>query len=93
MIATVDEVRLVYADQLIARHERCWEKEKFRYNPVHYLALLERKPGGFDYARPLRAVGTSRLSSLAPTSARGRRRAAGHTIVHPCLTALGEVHT
>lgn len=53
VVATVDEVRLVYADQLIARHERCWEKEKFRYNPVHYLALLERKPGGFDYARPL----------------------------------------
>ena len=23
------------------------------YEPVHYLALLERKPGGFDHARPL----------------------------------------
>jgi transposase len=53
VIATVDEVRLVYADQLIARHKRSWEKEKFLYDPVHYLALLERKPGGFDYARPL----------------------------------------
>ena len=53
VVATVTEVRLVYADQLVARHSRCWEKEKFRYNPVHYLALLERKPGGLDYARPL----------------------------------------
>lgn len=53
VVATVDEVRLVYGDQLVARHERCWEKEKFFYDPVHYLALLERKPGGFDYARPL----------------------------------------
>ncbi len=23
------------------------------FEPVHYLALLERKPGGFDYAKPL----------------------------------------
>jgi hypothetical protein len=23
------------------------------FDPVHYLALLERKPGGFDHARPL----------------------------------------
>jgi hypothetical protein len=23
------------------------------FEPVHYLALLERKPGGFDHARPL----------------------------------------
>jgi len=24
------------------------------YDPVHYLALLERKPGGFDHAKPLK---------------------------------------
>ncbi len=23
------------------------------YNPIHYLALLERKPGGFNFAKPL----------------------------------------
>jgi transposase len=53
VVATVTEVRLVYDDQLIAQHQRCWVKEQFLYNPVHYLALLERKPGGLDYARPL----------------------------------------
>ena len=53
IVATVNEVRLVYQDQLIARHQRCWQKEQFFYQPVHYLALLERKPGGLDYARPL----------------------------------------
>jgi hypothetical protein len=37
----------------VARHRRCWQKEQFFFEPVHYLALLERKPGGFDYARPL----------------------------------------
>ena len=26
---------------------------QYLFEPIHYLALLERKPGGFDYARPL----------------------------------------
>ena len=53
VVATVEEVRLVYGDQLVARHPRCWQKEQYIFEPVHYLALLERKPGGFDHARPL----------------------------------------
>jgi transposase len=53
VIATVDEVRFVFEDQLIARHPRCWQRDQPRYNPIHYLALLERKPGGFDFAKPL----------------------------------------
>jgi len=53
VIATVDEVRLVFENRLIARHERHWGREQFIFEPVHYLALLERKPGGFDHARPL----------------------------------------
>jgi transposase len=53
VISTVEEVRLVFEDRLIARHRRCWQKEQYIYEPVHYLALLERKPGGFDHARPL----------------------------------------
>ena len=38
---------------LVARHRRHWGKEHVTFDPVHYLALLERKPGAFDYARPL----------------------------------------
>ena len=53
VVATVAEVRLVYEDRLVARHRRCWLKEQYLFEPIHYLALLERKPGGFDYARPL----------------------------------------
>jgi len=53
VVATVDEVRLVYEDRLVTRHPRCWQKEQYLFEPVHYLALLERKPGGFDHARPL----------------------------------------
>lgn len=53
VVATVEEVRLVYEDRLIARHARCWDRERTCFEPIHYLALLERKPGGIDYARPL----------------------------------------
>ena len=53
VIGTVDEVRIVFEDRLIARHTRCWGREQSLFDPVHYLALLERKPGGFDFARPL----------------------------------------
>ena len=53
VVATVDEVRFVFEDRLIARHPRHWGREEFIFNPVHYLALLERKPGGLVHARPL----------------------------------------
>jgi hypothetical protein len=53
VVATVEEVRLVDEDRLVARHRRSWEKEQTFFEPIHYLALLERKPGGFDYAKPL----------------------------------------
>lgn len=53
VVATVDDVRIIHEDRLVARHPRCWGREQFRFDPVHYLALLERKPGGFDFARPL----------------------------------------
>ena len=53
VIGGVDEIRVTSADELIATHERHWGREHVSYDPVHYLALLERKPGAFDAARPL----------------------------------------
>lgn len=49
----VDRVRICRKDEVIAEHPRCWEKEDIVFNPIHYLELLERKPGALDYARPL----------------------------------------
>jgi len=40
-------------DKLIAVHRRCWDRECQIFNPMHYLELLERKPGALDHARPL----------------------------------------
>ena len=53
IVGGLDEVRLVCRDRLVARHRRHWGTERVTFDPVHYLALLERKPGAFDYARPL----------------------------------------
>jgi len=53
VVATVDEVRLIDGDRLVAQHPRSWQREQSFFDPVHYLALLEKKPGGFDHARPL----------------------------------------
>jgi hypothetical protein len=49
----IDRVEVCRGDERIASHPRLWSKEGVHFDPVHYLALLERKPGGFDHARPL----------------------------------------
>jgi transposase len=50
--ASVQTVSIYHADREIARHTRCWEREKQIFDPVHYLSLLDRKPGSLDHARP-----------------------------------------
>jgi hypothetical protein len=49
----VDEVVILAGTAEIARHERCYERGGFVFDPVHYLALLEREPGALDQAAPL----------------------------------------
>jgi len=53
VVAGVDDVRLVADNHLVAKHRRHWGKEYTAYDPIHYLTLLERKPGALDFARPL----------------------------------------
>jgi len=49
----VDRVVLCHKAEVIAEHRRRWGREGVSFDPVHYLALLERKPGALDHARPL----------------------------------------
>ncbi|RPI59225.1 MAG: IS21 family transposase, partial [Planctomycetaceae bacterium] len=44
-VGGIERVRFVVQDQMVAEHLRDWDKENVHYDPVHYLALLERKPG------------------------------------------------
>ena len=52
-VGTVDMVRIVAGERVVSEHRRCWGREQVFYDPVHYLALLERKPGALDFAAPL----------------------------------------
>jgi Mu transposase, C-terminal domain len=53
VVGDTQKVRVMCKDALIAEHPRDWGREQVCYDPVHYLALLERRPGAFDVARPL----------------------------------------
>jgi len=53
VLGGIDQVRIEAGTELVATHARHWGKEHTTYDPVHYLALLERKPGALDVARPL----------------------------------------
>jgi transposase len=50
---SVHEVVISCGAEIIARHVRSYEREDFVFDPLHYLALLERKIGALDQAAPL----------------------------------------
>jgi hypothetical protein len=39
---------------VVARHRRSYERGAVIYDPLHYLALLEQKPGALEQAAPLK---------------------------------------
>ncbi len=51
--ASTRYIEIYQIDKLIAKHRRCWDREQQIFDPMHYLELLERKPGALDHARPL----------------------------------------
>ena len=65
--------------EVIARHPRSYERDDFVYDPIHYLPLLERKPGALDQAAPLQGwelpeeFGTLRRLLESRMERRGKR--------------------
>jgi transposase len=49
----VHEVVIACASEVVARHERSYEREAVIFDPLHYLALLEQKTRALDQAAPL----------------------------------------
>ena len=49
----VHEVVISCGAEVIARHARSYEREDMIFDPLHYLALLERKTNALDQAAPL----------------------------------------
>ncbi len=51
--AYVHEVVICHGAEVIARHRRSYQAETTVFDPLHYLPLIERKPGCLDQAAPL----------------------------------------
>ena len=49
----VHEVVIACGSEVIARHQRSYEREAVIFDPLHYLALLEQKTRALDQAAPL----------------------------------------
>ena len=49
----VHQVVIACGSEVIARHERSYERETVVFDPLHYLALLEQKTRALDQAAPL----------------------------------------
>jgi DNA replication protein DnaC len=45
---TADRLRIVADGDIIAEHARYFCRDKFNFNPWHYLPVLERKPGALN---------------------------------------------
>jgi hypothetical protein len=61
----VHEVVIACASEVIARHQRSYERETVVFDPLHYLALLEQMTRALDQAAPLAILRTPRL--IPPT--------------------------
>ena len=49
----VHRVEIICGAEVIARHQRSYERETAVYDPLHYLALLEQKSSALNQAAPL----------------------------------------
>jgi hypothetical protein len=52
--AYAERIVVVCAGEIIGEHPRCFERGKTRYNPWHYVAALERKPGALRNGAPFK---------------------------------------
>jgi hypothetical protein len=52
--AFVHRIEISNGRQLLAVHERSYGREQDSLQPLHYLPLLEQRPGAWEQARPIR---------------------------------------
>jgi transposase len=48
-----DRVEITNGRKILAVHTRCYGREQDILNPLHYLPLLERRPGAWENAKPI----------------------------------------
>jgi transposase len=47
-------IDILYLDEVLAQHPRCYDRQQDVLDPLHYLPLLEQRPGAFEHAKPIR---------------------------------------
>jgi len=47
-------IEILSLDQVLAVHTRSYTREQDVIDPLHYLPLLEQRPGAFEHAKPIR---------------------------------------
>ena len=48
------QIEVLADNEIIATHPRCYGRKEDILDPLHYLSLLEQRPGAFEHAQPLR---------------------------------------
>lgn len=48
------KIEVLSLENVIATHRRCFGREQDVFDPLHYLTLLEQRPGAFEHTLPLR---------------------------------------
>ena len=48
------QIEILDGAQVLATHPRCYGREQDLFEPLHYLPLLEQRPGAFEHAKPIR---------------------------------------
>jgi hypothetical protein len=43
-------IHILCLEEVIASHPRCYDRQQDVLDPLHYLPLLEQRPGAFDHA-------------------------------------------
>ncbi|MGQ9841914.1 MAG: Mu transposase domain-containing protein, partial [Anaerolineae bacterium] len=52
--AFVDRIEISNGQQVLAVHPRCYGREQDSLDPLHYLPLLEQRPGAWEQDKPIR---------------------------------------
>jgi transposase len=47
-------IDILHLEDVIASHRRCYDRQQDILDPLHYLPILEQRPGAFDHAKPIR---------------------------------------
>ena len=48
------QIDILDGNETLASHPRCYEHKQDIFDPLHYLPLLEQRPGAFEHAKPIR---------------------------------------